>query len=83
MNHRPLGRTGGRVSDISFGAWAIAGNWGHVSERALAALNKAVESGVNDLPPLAPREISTFSLSPYAFRRRASSCRSAAGGESG
>lgn len=46
MNYRPLGRTGWRVSDISFGAWAIAGNWGHVSERALAALNKAVESGV-------------------------------------
>lgn len=57
MNYRPLGRTGWRVSDISFGAWAIAGNWGHVSERALAALNKAVESGVNDLPPRAPREM--------------------------
>lgn len=44
MNYRPLGRTGWRVSDISFGAWAIGGNWGHVSERdALAALNKAVD----------------------------------------
>lgn len=48
MNYRTLGRTGWRVSDISFGAWAIGGNWGHVSETdALAALNKAVDSGVN------------------------------------
>jgi aryl-alcohol dehydrogenase-like predicted oxidoreductase len=48
MNYRPLGRTGWRVSDISFGAWAIGGNWGHVLETdALAALNKAVDSGVN------------------------------------
>jgi aryl-alcohol dehydrogenase-like predicted oxidoreductase len=48
MNYRPLGRTGWRVSDISFGAWAIGGNWGRVSETdALGALNKAVDSGVN------------------------------------
>ena len=48
MNYRPLGKTGWRVSDISFGAWAIGGNWGHVSEAdALDALNKAVDSGVN------------------------------------
>jgi aryl-alcohol dehydrogenase-like predicted oxidoreductase len=48
MNYRPLGRTGWRVSDISFGAWAIGGNWGHVPETdALAALSKAVDSGVN------------------------------------
>jgi aryl-alcohol dehydrogenase-like predicted oxidoreductase len=48
MHYRPLGRTGWHVSDISFGAWAIGGNWGHVSETdALAALNKAVDSGVN------------------------------------
>jgi len=48
MNYRPLGRTGWRVSDISFGAWAIGGAWGDVSERdALAALHKTVDSGVN------------------------------------
>ena len=48
MNYGPLGRTGWRVSDISFGQWAIGGNCGHVSERdALAALNNAVDSGVN------------------------------------
>jgi aryl-alcohol dehydrogenase-like predicted oxidoreductase len=48
MNYRPLGRTGWKVSEISFGAWAIGGAWGHVSdEDALAALHKAVDSGVN------------------------------------
>ena len=48
MNYRPLGRTGWTVSDISFGAWAIGGAWGQVSEAdALAALHKAVDSGVN------------------------------------
>src|SRR5271163_4458646 len=48
MNYRPLGRTGWRVSEISFGAWAIGGSWGHVSEKdALAALRQAVDSGVN------------------------------------
>jgi len=48
MNYRPLGRTGWTVSDVSFGAWAIGGAWGQVSETdALAALHKAVDSGVN------------------------------------
>jgi aryl-alcohol dehydrogenase-like predicted oxidoreductase len=48
MNYRPLGRTGWNIADISFGAWAIGGSWGHVSdEDALAALNQAIDSGVN------------------------------------
>ena len=48
MNYRPLGRTGSKVSDISFGAWAIGGFWGNVSdEESLAALNKAIDCGVN------------------------------------
>jgi aryl-alcohol dehydrogenase-like predicted oxidoreductase len=48
MNYRPLGRTGWKVSEISFGAWAIGGAWGHVSDQdALAALHKAVDCGVN------------------------------------
>jgi len=48
MNYRPLGRTGWRVSEVSFGAWAIGGAWGAVSEEdALGALHKAVDSGVN------------------------------------
>jgi aryl-alcohol dehydrogenase-like predicted oxidoreductase len=48
MNYRALGRTGWKVSDVSFGAWAIGGAWGHVSdEDALAALHQAVDAGVN------------------------------------
>jgi aryl-alcohol dehydrogenase-like predicted oxidoreductase len=48
MKFRPLGRTGWKVSEVSFGAWAIGGSWGNVSEsEALAALNKAIDSGVN------------------------------------
>ena len=48
MNYRPLGRTGWKVSEISFGAWAIGGSWGSVSdEESLAALEKAVACGVN------------------------------------
>ena len=48
MNYRPLGRTGWKVSEISFGAWAIGGEWGNVSDQdAMAALHKAVDSGIN------------------------------------
>lgn len=48
MHYRPLGSTGWEVSDISFGAWAIGGNWGQVSDQeSLAALDKAIECGVN------------------------------------
>ena len=48
MNYRPLGRTGWKIADISFGAWAIGGSWGEVSETdALAALHTAIDKGVN------------------------------------
>ena len=48
MNYRELGRTGWKVSEISFGAWAIGGAWGRVSdEESMAALHKAVDAGVN------------------------------------
>jgi aryl-alcohol dehydrogenase-like predicted oxidoreductase len=48
MNYRALGRTGWKVSDISFGAWAIGGFWGQVSEPdALATLHQAIDCGVN------------------------------------
>lgn len=48
MNYRELGRTGWRVSEISFGAWAIGGAWGEVDDReSLAALHRAVDLGVN------------------------------------
>jgi aryl-alcohol dehydrogenase-like predicted oxidoreductase len=48
MQTRSLGRTGFDVSTISFGAWAIGGTWGTVSDdESMAALRRAVELGVN------------------------------------
>jgi aryl-alcohol dehydrogenase-like predicted oxidoreductase len=48
MQYRTLGKTGFRISDISFGAWAIGGSWGAVDDKeSLAALNKAADCGVN------------------------------------
>jgi aryl-alcohol dehydrogenase-like predicted oxidoreductase len=48
MNYRPFGKTGWQVSEIGFGAWAIGGDWGHVSQDdAVDALRAAIESGVN------------------------------------
>ena len=48
MNYRTLGRTGWKVSEISFGAWAIGGSWGDVSDAdSLAALHAALDGGVN------------------------------------
>jgi aryl-alcohol dehydrogenase-like predicted oxidoreductase len=48
MQYCTLGSTGFRVSDISFGAWAIGGSWGAVDDKeSLAALNKAADCGVN------------------------------------
>ena len=48
MNYRELGRTGWKVSEISFGAWAIGGAWGEVDDReSLATLHRAADLGVN------------------------------------
>ena len=48
MQYRTLGRTGCKVSAISFGAWAIGGTWGKVKDsESLAALHKAIDLGVN------------------------------------
>jgi aryl-alcohol dehydrogenase-like predicted oxidoreductase len=48
MENRELGRTGWKVSTISFGAWAIGGTWGPVEdEESLAALHRALDLGVN------------------------------------
>ena len=50
MRYRVLGRTAFRVSEVSFGAWAIGGSWGEVQDQdSLAALNKAIDCGVNFL----------------------------------
>lgn len=48
MQYREFGRTGWSVSAISFGAWAIGGDWGHVSdEDALDALRAGLDQGIN------------------------------------
>ncbi len=48
MQYRELGRTGWKVSTMSFGAWAIGGTWGPVEDsESLAALHRAIELGVN------------------------------------
>ncbi len=48
MQYRELGRTGWKISALSFGAWAIGGTWGPVDDsESLAALHRAVELGAN------------------------------------
>jgi aryl-alcohol dehydrogenase-like predicted oxidoreductase len=48
MQYRELGRTGWKVSAVSFGAWAIGGTWGNVQDdESLAALHRALDLGVN------------------------------------
>ena len=45
---RELGRTGWKVSPISFGAWAIGADWGAVDDKdSMAALQKSIDLGVN------------------------------------
>jgi aryl-alcohol dehydrogenase-like predicted oxidoreductase len=48
MKYRSLGKTGWKISEISFGAWAIGGAWGDVDDtQSLSALHKAIDCGVN------------------------------------
>jgi aryl-alcohol dehydrogenase-like predicted oxidoreductase len=48
MEYRQLGRTGWKVSTISFGSWAIGGSWGQVDDQeSMTTLHKAVDLGVN------------------------------------
>jgi aryl-alcohol dehydrogenase-like predicted oxidoreductase len=48
MQYRVLGKTGFRVSSLSFGAWAIGGTWGPLDDHAsLRALHRAIDMGVN------------------------------------
>jgi len=48
MHYRTLGKTYYDVSTISFGAWAIGGSWGSVSDdESLNALRRALDLGVN------------------------------------
>jgi aryl-alcohol dehydrogenase-like predicted oxidoreductase len=48
MQYRELGRTGWKVSTVSFGAWAIGSAWGSVDDQeSLNALRRAVDLGVS------------------------------------
>ena len=48
MQYRELGRTGFKVSTISFGAWANGGSWGSVDDKeSLAELHRSIDLGVN------------------------------------
>src|SRR5262252_7560945 len=49
MDFRPLGRTGWKISPISYGAWAIGGDaWGKTDDaESLRSLHRAIDLGVN------------------------------------
>ncbi|MFC4321159.1 aldo/keto reductase [Litchfieldia salsa] len=48
MKYRQLGNTDLKVSEISFGTWAIGGSWGKTDDKeSLRALGTAMEHGVN------------------------------------
>ena len=48
MQYREFGRTGWKISTVSFGSWAIGGTWGEVNDAESArALHQALDAGVN------------------------------------
>ncbi|MFP4662392.1 MAG: aldo/keto reductase [Halanaerobiales bacterium] len=48
MKYRKLGKTGYKVSEVSFGGWAIGGTWGPVDdETSMRALEEAIDQGIN------------------------------------
>jgi aryl-alcohol dehydrogenase-like predicted oxidoreductase len=49
MDRRELGRTGWRISPISYGAWAIGGDaWGKTDDaESMRSLHRAIDLGVN------------------------------------
>ena len=48
MQYRSFGRTGWNVSEISFGAWQLGGQWGTVDDKkSVQALLEAYERGIN------------------------------------
>lgn len=48
MKYRILGKTGYKISEISYGSWSLGADWGDVTrEQSLATLNAAIDNGVN------------------------------------
>jgi aryl-alcohol dehydrogenase-like predicted oxidoreductase len=48
MKYRNLGNSDMKVSELSFGTWAIGGSWGNVNnQESIRALEYAIDQGVN------------------------------------
>jgi aryl-alcohol dehydrogenase-like predicted oxidoreductase len=48
MKYRDFGRTGWKVSEVSFGAWAIGSAWGETDDsESIAAMNRCIDLGIN------------------------------------
>jgi aryl-alcohol dehydrogenase-like predicted oxidoreductase len=48
MEYREFGRTGWKVSEISYGGWQLGGQWGEVDDEAsVGSLLEAYEAGIN------------------------------------
>ena len=67
MKYRELGRTGWKVSEISFGCWAIGSQWGDVDDKeSLAALHRAIDLPFIFLP--VAKQASVGGLHEYGTR---------------
>ena len=49
MQHRPLGKTGFNISEISLGTWQVGGRWGDAFDDSIAEriIETAIDQGVN------------------------------------
>lgn len=48
MKYREYGRTGWKVSEVSFGAWAIGSAWGATDDaESIAAMHRCIDLGIN------------------------------------
>jgi aryl-alcohol dehydrogenase-like predicted oxidoreductase len=48
MKYRQLGNTDLKISEVSFGTWAIGGSWGNTNDtESIKALHTAMDQGVN------------------------------------
>lgn len=65
MQYRELGRTGWRVSTISFGTWAIGAEWGTVNDRESLAAHDISLEAVEELRALVP---SDWTMAQMALR---------------
>ena len=70
MHYRALGRTGWKVSEISFGAWAIGGSWGEVSDRDSLAGDVVDHFGRSPLGDADQRRGAGEDQRPYVGARR-------------